>query len=251
MTPRLPRIGINCDHFSDAQTRLIGLREPYVRAVLAAGGTPVMFPFLETAEQVAAALDGIDGFVLTGGDDLRAERLRTPLSPASTPVAPDRDRSDFMLIEALIARRIPALAICLGCQELNIHLGGTIYQDLPSELPASAVIHRGPVGTPEQYVAHELKVEPDTLLSALWGRATKAQANSSHHQAIRDLGRGLKKAAGSPDGLTEAVELAGHPFFLGVQWHPERLDRDPLHRALFSALVLEAGSRIGKASLTA
>jgi putative glutamine amidotransferase len=241
MTSPRPRIGINCDSFDSPETRIFGVREPYWRAVLDAGATPVLIPFLESSEQVAAILDSLDGVVLTGGDDFRAERLGRPLHPAAVPVIPERDRGDFLLIEAILARRTPTLAICLGMQELNVHLGGTVYQDLPAERPG-AVLHMGAADA-GRFVPHDLQVDPGTLLSEIWNGATSATVNSAHHQAIRDLAGGLKAVAWAADWLIEAVELPAHPFCLGVQWHPERMPDDPRQRALFAALTRAAGMR--------
>jgi putative glutamine amidotransferase len=222
---------------------LIGLGEPYCRAAMAAGGAPILIPFLENKAQVEAVLDAVDGFVLSGGDDLRAERLGEPLHPSAKPMSAQRDRSDFLLIEGLIARRIPTLAICLGVQELNVFLGGTLHQDLASfEASGARVTHKG--ATPEdRYVRHEARVEPESLLGRLWEGARTATVNSAHHQGIDKLGRDLTPIAWASDGLVEAVQARVAPFILGVQWHPERLIDEPRHAALFGALVLEAASR--------
>jgi putative glutamine amidotransferase len=243
MFSRPPRIGVNCDNLETARTASIGLGESYCRAVLAAGGAPIMIPFLENKAQREAILDAVDGFVLSGGDDLRAERLGEPLHPSAKPMSPERDRSDFLLIEGLIERRLPTLAICLGVQELNVFLGGTLHQDLSSlEAPGPKVTHKGATSEDRQ-VRHEARVEPESLLGRLWGDARSATVNSAHHQGIDKLGRGLTPIAWAPDGLVEAVQALGFPFLLGVQWHPERLMDEPRHAALFGALVLEAASR--------
>jgi putative glutamine amidotransferase len=235
-----PRIGINCDSFANPETRIFGVREPYLRAIHAAGATPVVIPFLETPDQFAAALETVDGCIMTGGDDFRAERLGVPLHPAAVPVIPERDRSDFLLLDALLARRIPLLAICLGMQELNVHLGGTIFQHLPDERPGD-VTHMGPPGT-ARFVAHPIGVAPASLLSEIWDNAESASINSAHHQAIDRPGRDIQPVATAPDGLIEAVALPGHPFCLGVQWHPERMPDDPRQRALFEALTRHAAN---------
>ena len=117
--------------------------------------------------------------------------------------------------------------------------GGTIYQDLPDENPASKVVHRAR-SAGDSDAEHEIHIQPDSLLSRLWEGAERVTVNSTHHQGIRAVGAGLVPSAWAPDGLVEAIEAQGHPFFLGVQWHPERMERDPRQRKLFASLVDQA-----------
>jgi putative glutamine amidotransferase len=236
--PRPPRIGINCDRFADPQTALDGVRAPYWRAVAAAGGLPMLIPFLDSAAAAASILDVLDGFVLIGGDDLRAERLGQPNPPGVNPVCPERDRSDFLLIDALLGRALPTLAICLGFQELNVALGGTIMQALEAEPAGRYLPHRGPAGSP--FLRHPVRLEPNGPLARWWAR-DGAEVNSAHHQALDRLAPGLKPLAWAPDGLVEAVAVADHPFFVGVQWHPERMaEADPLQHRIFVELAVAA-----------
>jgi putative glutamine amidotransferase len=244
MTSRTPLIGLTCDDFKDAQgSPLLGLRPPYCQAVVEAGGVPVLVPCVEDAAQAAAVLDSLDGFVLTGGDDLTAERLGEPLHPAARPMSARRDRPDFLLIESLVERRLPTLAICLGFQELNVFFGGSLHQDLPSlDAQGKPVVHRGQ--SPEdRYARHEVRIAPGGLLARLWGGEWETSVNSAHHQGVARLGRGLEAQAWAPDGLVEAFQAQGFPFLLGVQWHPERLMAETPHAALFRALTLEAIAR--------
>lgn len=239
--PRPILVGINCDSFSDPQTAIIGLREPLVQAVARAGAIPVLIPFLEDARQVAAVLDRVDAVVMSGGDDLCASRIGVDLLPGVVPVRPERDRSDFLLIDALLGRRLPTLAICLGFQELNVALGGTIYQDLPVDGPAGAMAHKQP--GPDPFVRHALRVADGCPLAQWWNGATETDVNSSHHQAVCDVATELEPIAWAPDGIVEAAVVRGHPFFLGVQWHPERMANDERQRAIFDALITTARER--------
>ena len=239
MVPSSPLIGINCDAFFDKRGEITGIRPEYWRAVEAVGATPVLIPHLSSKEEIGRLLDRLDGVVLTGGDDLRPERLGLAECPPSVvPITPERDRTDFLLLEALLERRMPALAICLGYQELNVLLGGSLWVDLATERPDGPVAHRG--GQPYTYVTHPVRVEPASLLGRLWGGVTEAVVPSAHHQAIRTLAPGLRATAWAADGLVEAFEVEGAPFFIGVQWHPERMMDDPLERKLFAALAQAA-----------
>lgn len=230
-----PFIGLNCDAFRDADSGITGVRTPYVEAVRAAGGWPLLAPWLVDAEAVGAFLDRVEGVVMIGGDDLRPDRLGVAAGRAVRPVTEERDRADFGLLKEVLARRMPLLAICLACQELNVALGGTIWQDLASEAPPSEIAHA--IDGPSRLTDHGVAIKPGSRLSQVWEGAEEGWINSSHHQAIRRLGRGLRAVAWAPDGIVEAIELEGHPFCLGVQWHPERTGEDPRQRKLFAALV--------------
>lgn len=243
MTPP-PLIGIGCDTFRDANSdqlgAIVGVRRRYADAVQRAGGIPLLMPHLDDPAAIAHFLHAVSGFVMVGGDDLT--QGREPPPPSVKPLAADRLRTDMQLLDALLQRRMPTLAICLGCQQLNVLRGGTIYLDLPTEGPPDALRHNGVSGRPGRYhaVRHVLHIEPDSLLSRLWAGATEVEVNSCHHQAVRDVGRGLKAVARSSDGIVEALEPLDQPFFLAVQWHPELDLDDPLQHKLFEALVAEA-----------
>ncbi len=237
-TTSKPLIGINCDFFADRTTGVAGVRPPYVEAVAAAGGTPVLLPMLRDADQVEVAVERLDGFALIGGDDLSGQRLGVPGLPSTVPIDERRDRADFLLLEMLLERRKPTLAICLALQELNVLRGGTLYQDLAFDGPPELVRHYRKIGN--GLVDHPVRIEPASPLAELLDGEGEVPVNSSHHQAIKKLGRGLHAVAWAPDGLIEAVTVEGHPFFLGVQWHPEHLRGDPRQRKLFEALVAHA-----------
>lgn len=229
-----PLIGINCDNFADASGRIDGMRPAYWQAVERAGGVPVLIP-PASAEAIAATLDRIDGVLLTGGDDVLPGRLGlASVPPTVCPMTPERDRADFALIEEIRRRRMPALGICLACQELNVARGGSLWLDIPADLPHGRVAHA--VAQPGQSAWHQVAVEPGTILSDILG-AAQVRVNSRHHQAIRDVGAGLRALAHAPDGLVEAIQAGDHPFFIAVQWHPENLVGDPPAEKLFEALV--------------
>jgi putative glutamine amidotransferase len=199
--------------------------EPYVEALRAAGvpadDIRVLLP--EDRGSVRELAAGAVGLVLSGGADIDPLRYgEEPLANGNLELKPDRDELDWQLLEAARARRLPTWCVCRGLQVANVFLGGSLYQDLPLQLPGA--------------LAHDLSPPPDALVHAV--EATDAATalgsrlagglrlvNSRHHQAVRELGRGLVAVATSRDGLIEAAELAdGSGWWLrGVQWHPENL----------------------------
>lgn len=204
----------------------VALNTAYVRALEGAGLVPLAVPTMLAPERAAAALQGVRGLVLTGGEDVAPERYGATPHARLGDVDPVRDAAELALITEARRRRVPILAICRGIQILNVALGGTLYQDLDTERP-SAVPHSGES-------SHTVRLEPGSLLERTLG-AREATVNSSHHQAIRDLAPGLKAVAWADDGLIEAAEPAdpSAPWMMAVQWHPE----DLTERALFDGFA--------------
>lgn len=234
-SPR-PLIGLNMDDFSSGGP-VTGIRPKYYDAVLTAGGVPVCIPHFSDPDQLSAALAPLHGFILTGGDDIPGERFGEATGPTCVTMSPEREHADFALLEALAARSNPVLAICLGFQELNVWRGGTMIQDIIHERPDSKVAHYSKSGAPPDHLVHVVK---GSKLAAALGESGDVLVNSSHHQAVRDLGRGLTSTATAPDGIIEGMELTEHPFFVGVQWHPEAIVDRPHQLALFKSLVNES-----------
>ena len=186
----------------------------YPRAVEAAGGAPVLLPLQAEA---AAVADRLDGLLIPGGGDFAPERSY-PAGVEFDPVAPEQLDFDRRLLARALERGIPVLGICYGMQLLAVHHGGRLIYDLPTDRPDA-----GPHRLPEPGGLHALRVEPATRLASLLGDADGA-VNSRHHQAVAEPGPGLRVGARAEDGVIEAIERADHPFCLGVQWHPERMD---------------------------
>ncbi|MBI3736540.1 gamma-glutamyl-gamma-aminobutyrate hydrolase family protein [Candidatus Sumerlaeota bacterium] len=232
-----PLIGINTDNFTNAGGAVTGTRPKYWRAIIEAGGTPLLIPQLADAALIEDAIAPLHGFLLIGGDDIPAERYGEKTLSTAIIMEKPREENDFALINALLKSPKPTLAVCLGFQELNVALGGKLYQDLLFDGPQSEIRHYSKDGqTPD----HEIEVRGGSKLADALGASAAILVNSSHHQAVREVGRGLEITARSPDGLIEGVEVTNHPFFVGVQWHPEQiLDRPPQIR-LFQTLVNQA-----------
>lgn len=189
----------------------------YMKGLEEAGGIPVMLPLTgeqETLRQLAAQLDG---FVLTGGPDVEPPVYGEEKKDTCGETCVMRDEMEQILLPEILKADKPVLGICRGIQLMNAVLGGTLYQDIPTEYPTETEHHQQP---PYDRCAHEVIVEKDSLLWKITGKKI-IPVNSCHHQAIRDLAPGLETAARSADGLVESVYMKGKRFFLGVQWHPE------------------------------
>jgi putative glutamine amidotransferase len=194
----------------------------------------VMIPAIESQGMIersemslAAYADHLDGLVLQGGNDI------APQSYGEQPLAPEwegdlvRDRYEMELFDAFVRAGKPVVGICRGCQLINVALGGTLYQDIATQIP-EAISHRD--ASKYDLQLHEMNLVQGTHLASLYPRMTRATVNSIHHQAIKDLGHELVvEALGVPDGIVEAVRWRGPSYVFGMQWHPEFLALRELH----------------------
>ena len=229
---RRPLIGITV---ADGDSRgRHALRVDYVRSVEQAGGVPLALLPL-AVEAVPLLLDRLDGVLLSGGGDLDPACYGAPPHSRLGSVSPRRDAFEMALLHESLRRDVPLLAICRGQQLLNVARGGTLLQDIPSELEgASEHDSKGP----RTRCSHEVQLLPRTLLRSILGRDTLA-VNSFHHQAVGRIGDGLAVSARCPaDGVIEALEMPTRRFVIGVQWHPESFWQQPhCSRTLFEAHV--------------
>ena len=216
--------------------------EDYRQAILHVGGEPRV---LDPSMPIEQALAGIDGLMLTGGDDVAPSRYGEEAHPTVVEAEAGRDEFEIGLINSARARQLPILAICRGVQMLNVACGGTLIQDIPSQL-TGALAHSLPVPPNLAYsLAHEVWVEKDSLLSKLMRERLAddtCEVNSRHHQAVKDVARGFRVSATAPDGVIEAIEDPAAAFCLGVQWHPENFFRTGEFRSLFEGF-LEAAQK--------
>jgi len=230
-----PFIGLNADYIPAGKSSSAQVRLPagYLDAVVLAGGLPVIIPPLGRGIDLEAFLDRLDGFVLTSGLDLDPRRHGLASHAAVQPIHERRDDSDRQLLRSLLRRQMPLLGIGLGMQQLNLACGGSLYLHLPEDLPR-ALPHRDPTGAPHR---HTVLIEPGTRLEEIYG-GSEIRVNSAHHQAVRQVGQGLRAAALAPDGVIEAIEtVVGHWFCIGVQWHPEAETASALDLQLFECFV--------------
>lgn len=215
--------------------------EPYMRpafleAIRCEGGIPVILPLDLAEEDLRQLLETCHGVLFTGGPDVHPFFFGEETQAHCGNVCLRRDEMELALLKLAMAEQKPILGVCRGVQVLNIGLGGDIYQDIPSQVPSDfPIAHSQPFGY--EIPSHTVKVEPNTLLARIAQSGT-LKVNSMHHQAVRKVAPVLTASGHAPDGLTEAVELADYPFFLGVQWHPEYLwKKDPAAKRLFAAFV--------------
>jgi putative glutamine amidotransferase len=237
-----PLIGITTSVTVDKTPERAYVNGAYIRAVQAAGGIPVLLTPHFTAEAQAALWKRLDGLVLTGGGDIEPSRFGEVGHPTVDEVSPARDDLELGLTRRAVAEDVPLFAICRGIQVLNVSLGGTLVQDIPSEWP-NALSHAQ--SAPRHEATHAVKIMGEgTHLGRVLG-ALEIEVNSLHHQAIKQLGDGLREVAWAPDGIVEGVEMPGEGrFVVGVQWHPEELiTHDQAARNLFDALVDAARRR--------
>lgn len=219
---------------------MMALTEAYIQAVQQAGGIPLLIPLGLDEADLKQILAGIDGLLLPGGGDVDPAYYQQTQNGLFKRVDPDRDRVEILAAQTAVAQEKPLLAICRGHQVFNVALGGSLWADVPSQVPGAAN-HDYDETHPRNYTAHAVTIRPDSRLASYLGAETAV--NSLHHQAIRDLAPGLAVTATAPDGVIEAVELPDHPFAIGVQWHPEWLIADdPAMRKLFAGFVAAAGN---------
>lgn len=206
----------------------------YVTAVRDAGARAIV---LDLTAPAGDLLNIIDGLVLTGGGDVDPAYYGEPQRSTHHPAEPGRDEAELALARGAIAGRRPLLAICRGVQVLNVAAGGSLVQDIPTQVPA-AVDHE--VRQTPTTIAHDVHVEAGTLTARLLARRLRdgrVAVNSRHHQAVARVAPEFRVAATAPDGVIEAIEAPGQPFCVGVQWHPENFHQTGEFRELFEGLA--------------
>lgn len=205
----------------------IGIPQPgsgkYAAAVRRAGGLPVILDY--DIQKIDHHIEELDGLLLTGGADIDPVEYGEPIHESVSLVTPERYQFEAALAKAWLRTEKPILGICLGCQLLNVVNGGSLVQDIPSELIGSN--HR---------VEHSINIETDSILYSIF-QTKQTTVNSNHHQSVRNLGDHLKVTARSEDGVIEAIEMTNKPFVVGVQWHPEKMIRDEQQTQLFTRFI--------------
>ena len=207
----------------------------YTEALRRAGAVPVVIP--PQPENAPDVVEGLDGILLAGGFDCDPGVYGEEVHPTVEPMDARRQTNDIALAKAARERGIPTLGVCLGMQVMNIAAGGTLVQDIDSQV-GTEIQH---ASEPLDRIRHDVRLEEGTKLAGII-RERELDVNSSHHQAVKDVGAGLRVTAHAPDGIVEAVEDPGHPFYLGVQWHPEDMEGEGSASALFGAFI-EAARR--------
>lgn len=208
------------------------LAADYINSVERAGGIPLMLPITEEESVLDRYIDLCDAFLISGGNDVSPELYHERVTRCGT-LYPQRDQFDLHLTRRVLNEtKKPLFGVCRGCQIFNVALGGTLYQDLPSEgfLPHTVL------SFPRNHFSHTVSVIEGSRLHSIVG-TNELEVNSFHHQAIRTLAPNAIGSAVSPDHVTESIELPGNRFFLAVQWHPEMMYDSPIQQRLFSAFI--------------
>ncbi|WP_205543936.1 gamma-glutamyl-gamma-aminobutyrate hydrolase family protein [Rubrobacter indicoceani] len=248
-----PIIGVTATLKDDTETvatrplgRYVRNDLDYVSGVAEAGGIPVILPAVPASDgsyetYARAVVGSLDGLLLSGGNDLDPGHYGEEALPELEALMPERDLFEMALVEEALRRGIPVFGICRGMQVLNVFLGGTLYQDLPSQVGDAMQSHRQ---TDDKWVTrHAVRLEPSSLAAEVLSGETSV--NSYHHQAVKDLAARLRATGYSPDGVVEVVESRefSEAWMLGVQWHAEAMRSvRPEHSDLFRAHVEAARS---------
>lgn len=217
-----------------------GQMHTYTEAIEAAGGIPVILPISKNPEMIERLIERLDGIVFAGGEDVAPERYgQVPTYAGDIDVS--RDEFETRLMQAALAQDMPVLAICRGMQLLNVVRGGTLYQDIATELPEAHQHDGDLIAKDVTYIAHQLEIDEKSALAGILG-VTTVGTNAHHHQAIDQIGSGLTVSARTGDGIIEAVEDMTSGYVVGVQSHPESLERQvmPIWQKLFVSFVIAA-----------
>ncbi len=215
-----PIIGITCSY--DWNKGYFRLNRAYVTAIERAGGVPIILPSI-SPDNVREIVGIVDGVLLSGGVDIDPHLYGEKPIHKMGKIDPDRDLFEIELTKEVLRRELPLLAICRGIQVLNVAAGGTLYQDIESQVKGS-IKHKWhtPSGldAPPSYPTHIVKIKAGSMLHKIFGKQ-ELRVNSFHHQAVKDVGKKFIATAWAEDEVIEAIEYTGSSFILGVQWHPE------------------------------
>ncbi len=230
-----PRVGITMFSGREGHKVYTKLQYNYVQSIIDAGGLPVLIPTSQGDQLVYPYVNSIDGLMLTGGEDVNPLVYGGEPRPELGDTDLERDRFELALVSAAESRGIPIFGICRGLQIMNVYRGGSLYQDLVAE--TGTTIGHAPFHLPMESRHHSIQITEGTRLHTIF-RQPELVVNSFHHQAVKDVGKGLLVTARAPDGIVEGMEDPDLDFFLGVQFHAEAMPPlDPYYLTVFTAFV--------------
>jgi putative glutamine amidotransferase len=222
-----PLIGIGSDVLQkQGERERAFVYTTYIESLKRAGAVPVLIP--PQPENAADLIETLDGILLAGGDDCDPAEYGEEKHPSCEPMDPRRQKNDLGLAKLARERGIPTLGICLGVQVMNVAAGGTLIQDIISDIDHAS--------EPSDRHRHDVHIDASTKLGRILGNQ-ELNVNSSHHQAIGRVADGLRVTAKAPDGIVEGLEDPSHPFYVGVQWHPEDMPGESSASSIFGAFV--------------
>jgi putative glutamine amidotransferase len=240
-----PLIGIPCatvERVGSSMPVYAG-NPPYIRALEAAGAIPVLIPLYADVTLLDDLRGRLDGLLLTGGGDVDPRHYAESSHPKTETPDAARDQIELAITRNTLRQDIPILGICRGMQLFNVARGGTLIQDIPTQVPGA--VNHDPSGDRSAFAMHSIAIEPGSRLAQIIG-ATSHTVNSYHHQAVAQPGDGVRVVARAVDGVAEAIELDDHAFAMAVQFHPERLfEQDARLANLFEAFVAACASGRG------
>ena len=229
-----PVIGLTGSFRDEEWTAQHYLNDSYLDTIRHFGGIPLFIPVKASDEEAAYLVNQCDGLLLTGGDDLNPALFGEEILNDTVQIAAQRDRDEFRILDLAVKMGIPVFGICRGIQVMNVYFGGTLYQDIPAQIP-SEVAHR--MEKPYHRTSHLCMLVPGSPLYELAGKDVIG-VNSHHHQAVKDPAPGFEVMGCSEDGLVEAIYDPSKRLCWGVQWHPERIwDIEDTSAALFRTFV--------------
>ncbi len=219
LNPSKPIIGIATDYSEEntySQYPWYALRENYTTAIVKAGGIPILLPHVESA--LESYLQIVDGLLFIGGDfDIDPSVYGESTQTDKIKINKKRFNFEYELCKIALKQKLPILGICAGQQLLNVIYGGTLIQHIPDHI-GSPIEHTQKIA--KHLASHKVKITQDSLLYEIL-KVEEIEVNSTHHQAVKDIGKNVKVNALAPDGIIEGIEITDYPFALGVQWHPE------------------------------
>ncbi|MCR4436738.1 MAG: gamma-glutamyl-gamma-aminobutyrate hydrolase family protein [Clostridiales bacterium] len=212
------------------------IKSGYCEGVVEAGGLPVLMPFTADEDILTDVIDRLDGFLVSGGPDLDAKYYNEENMPYNGDISPERDMMELFVVKRAVEVNKPVFGICRGIQVMNVALGGSLYQDIYSQVKDRELIQHSQAA-PKWYPTHDIRIEKGSKVWSSFNR-DRARVNTFHHQAVKQVAPGFKVTSRSSDGIVESIELEGHIFAVGVQWHPELMwQKNPEFLNIFRSFV--------------